>query len=188
MTWDSLPHGTNGLVLGYGLTFFALLVTLIQQRAAARLIFMSPVVALPCALAGAVAASAVGHVINTRATPTSPWTAPLLSVAVLLFAGFAGGMLFNRRRELTDAHKRGTVIEPNRRATPPRLGTVTLAGVEIPAVDQTKHFKLLGTTGSGKSTAIRELLAGALERGDRAVIADPDGAYLASFYAGIAGM
>jgi type IV secretory pathway TraG/TraD family ATPase VirD4 len=47
---------------------------------------------------------------------------------------------------------------------------------------QTKHFKLIGTTGTGKSTAIRELLDGAIARGDRAVIADPDGSYLARFY------
>jgi type IV secretory pathway TraG/TraD family ATPase VirD4 len=41
---------------------------------------------------------------------------------------------------------------------------------------------MIGTTGTGKSTAIRELLTGALERGDRAVIADPDGSYVNSFY------
>jgi type IV secretory pathway TraG/TraD family ATPase VirD4 len=49
-------------------------------------------------------------------------------------------------------------------------------------MDETKHFKMLGTTGTGKSTAIRELLDSALARGDRAVIADPDGGYLARFY------
>ena len=41
---------------------------------------------------------------------------------------------------------------------------------------------MIGTTGTGKSTAIRELLSGALERGDRAVIADPDSGYLNRFY------
>ena len=49
-------------------------------------------------------------------------------------------------------------------------------------MDETKHFKMVGTTGTGKSTAIRELLEGALARGDRAVIADPDGGYLNRFY------
>jgi type IV secretory pathway TraG/TraD family ATPase VirD4 len=52
----------------------------------------------------------------------------------------------------------------------------------VAAPDETKHFKFLGTTGTGKSTAIRELLGGALRRGDRAVIADPDGGYLARFH------
>jgi type IV secretory pathway TraG/TraD family ATPase VirD4 len=57
-----------------------------------------------------------------------------------------------------------------------------LAGVPVAAIDETKHFKLIGTTGTGKSTAIRELLGGALDRGDRAVFTDPDGGYVARFY------
>ena len=57
-----------------------------------------------------------------------------------------------------------------------------LAGVAIAPQDETKHFKLIGTTGTGKSTAIAGLMAGALGRGDRAVIADPDGVYLARFH------
>ena len=59
---------------------------------------------------------------------------------------------------------------------------LTLAGVAIPAGDETKHFKLIGTTGTGKTTAIRELLGCAIARGDRAVFADPDGGYQSNFY------
>ncbi len=61
-------------------------------------------------------------------------------------------------------------------------GSLRLAGQSVGRADETKHFKLIGTTGTGKSTAITELLHGALERGDRAVIADPDGGYLARFH------
>jgi type IV secretory pathway TraG/TraD family ATPase VirD4 len=57
-----------------------------------------------------------------------------------------------------------------------------LAGLTLNAADETKHFKFIGTTGTGKSTAITELLDGALARGDRAVIADPDGGYLTRFH------
>jgi type IV secretory pathway TraG/TraD family ATPase VirD4 len=57
-----------------------------------------------------------------------------------------------------------------------------LAGVDIQPREETKHFKMIGTTGTGKSTAIASLLAGALERGDRAVITDPDGGYRSRFY------
>ena len=49
-------------------------------------------------------------------------------------------------------------------------------------MDETKHFKLIGTTGTGKSTAIQELLTAALARGDRAIIADPDGSYRRRFF------
>jgi DNA helicase HerA-like ATPase len=59
--------------------------------------------------------------------------------------------------------------------------SLELAGLAVGPADETKHFKFIGTTGTGKSTAITELLEGALERGDRAVFADPDGGYLARF-------
>ena len=59
---------------------------------------------------------------------------------------------------------------------------LSFAGIPVPLRDETKHFKVLGTTGTGKSTAIGELLAKALERGDRAVFADPDGGYRARFF------
>src|SRR6202012_3470427 len=59
---------------------------------------------------------------------------------------------------------------------------ITLAGIPIATADEMKHFKIIGTTGTGKSTAIQEILAAALARGDRAIIADPDGGYLSRFY------
>jgi type IV secretory pathway TraG/TraD family ATPase VirD4 len=109
-------------------------------------------------------------------------------MAALLALAFTG-LLLGSRRGVRSLHRRGVVVICGRRAhrtavsrilrTP---GTVSVAGVEIPLLDETKHFKLIGTTGTGKSTAIRELLDGAIARGDRAVIADPDGSYLARFY------
>src|SRR5579872_2162950 len=95
-----------------------------------------------------------------------------------------------RLRGSGDSHKRGTLIEGglarSRRGRPAHrhsaVPAIHLAGRAIPAHDETKHFKIIGTTGTGKSTAIRELLAGALPRGDRAVVADPDGGYLRRFY------
>jgi Type IV secretion-system coupling protein DNA-binding domain len=83
------------------------------------------------------------------------------------------------RRKPTDTYKRGVVLtdgrsEQRRSARRRRAGSesLTLAGVPVAAADETKHFKLLGTTGTGKSTAIRELLGAAIARGDRAVFAD----------------
>ncbi|MDE2052982.1 MAG: type IV secretion system DNA-binding domain-containing protein, partial [Gammaproteobacteria bacterium] len=95
-----------------------------------------------------------------------------------------------RRSRDRDAHKRGAKILDGRAAQrrTARLQLVrpepllTIAGVGISPGDEVKHFKLIGTTGTGKSTAIRELLAAALDRGDRAVITDPDGGYLARFH------
>lgn len=76
--------------------------------------------------------------------------------------------------------QRATTVSSQRSA---RGGmALRLGGVALSPQDEVKHFKFVGTTGTGKSTAIRQLLAGALARGDRAIIADPDGAYLARFY------
>jgi type IV secretory pathway TraG/TraD family ATPase VirD4 len=79
------------------------------------------------------------------------------------------------------------VEDPVPRSAPPRAPSrsaeITLAGRAVHAQDETKHFKLIGTTGTGKSTAIAELLDRALARRDRAVIADPDGGYSRRFYA-----
>jgi type IV secretory pathway TraG/TraD family ATPase VirD4 len=68
------------------------------------------------------------------------------------------------------------------RRVPDHDAALTLAGIPVAAADETKHFKFIGTTGTGKSTAICEMLSVALARGDRAVIADPDGGYLGRFY------
>jgi type IV secretory pathway TraG/TraD family ATPase VirD4 len=89
-----------------------------------------------------------------------------------------------------DYHRRGARIErrPPGRWRRRLLGAwlpdtrLALAGVGLASLDETKHFKLIGTTGTGKSTAIRALLAAALQRGDRAIISDPDGGYLARLY------
>ncbi len=81
-----------------------------------------------------------------------------------------------------DVHKRGTRVLSRRRWPRRARGRVSLAGVALHPREETKHFKLIGTTGTGKSTAIACLLAGALGRGDRAVITDPDGGYLKRFY------
>ena len=84
-----------------------------------------------------------------------------------------------RRGPSQGMHRRGVVLLDGRQAQrrarrrQSRAAELTLAGVAIASADETKHFKLLGTTGTGKSTAIRELLGAALERGDRAVFADP---------------
>jgi type IV secretory pathway TraG/TraD family ATPase VirD4 len=125
------------------------------------------------------------------------WSVPL-ALGLLLLAGC--GALLLRSSSLSSpwwpmwlrrsAHKRGALVVDGRRAQRRTArairrngkGLLTLAGVGIAAQDETKHFKLIGTTGTGKSTAIRDLLGGALARGDRAVIADPDAGYLARFY------
>ena len=111
----------------------------------------------------------------------------VLTTAALML-GLLGCSRFMRRKP-RDAYKRGALLADGRaaqrrsaRLKQSGVELLTLAGIAVAAVDETKHFKLIGTTGTGKSTAIRELLGAAIARGDRAVFADPDGGYLAQFY------
>jgi type IV secretory pathway TraG/TraD family ATPase VirD4 len=114
------------------------------------------------------------------------------SGAVVLVAGFTLAIVVCARafgRKSTEMHKRGVLLcegtgwqRRGARFKCSHDGVSTLAGIPIPLCDETKHFKLIGTTGTGKSTAIRELMRCALARGDRAVFADPDGGYCRGFF------
>jgi type IV secretory pathway TraG/TraD family ATPase VirD4 len=104
----------------------------------------------------------------------------LFVVAAVVIAMGAGARRFHRRTP--EIHKRGAVILEKTRRLRTHVDGLMLAGLAIPLLDETKHFKMVGTTGTGKSTAIRELLGGALARGDRAIFADPDGGYRERFF------
>ena len=90
-------------------------------------------------------------------------------------------------RARDDTYKRGARVLQGRsgrrdRRFRRRAAMLELAGVPIAPAEETRHFKLIGTTGTGKSTAISGLMGTALTRGDRAVFADPDGGYRARFF------
>jgi type IV secretory pathway TraG/TraD family ATPase VirD4 len=120
--------------------------------------------------------------------PASPWQWNVAAVLIGLPLALAVVTLFRMRT--SRKHRRGALVldgfqaRNEIRLRKRRYGraSLTLAGVAIAPLDETKHFKLIGTTGTGKSTAIRELLSRALQRGDTAVIADPDGGYLERFH------
>ena len=190
LDWLTRIHGNGAWVLVYAVVVVSLAVGLIRGRAPGAKIAFFPVLALP------VTGLAVLFVSMVKSSLLS-WAPNLLTargfeltgLVTLMLFGYLGGLAAARAKsDIT--HKRGTRIEDGtrlqRRRSRRRRGgqgkEITLAGIPIPPLDETKHFKMIGTTGTGKSTAIRELLEGALARGDRAVIADPDGGYLNRFY------
>src|SRR3546814_16950120 len=87
-----------------------------------------------------------------------------------LLGGAMGARLGARARGAR--HLRGTKFTSSASA---RLGRhwaryrrrVALAGVPLGPMDETMHIAVIGATGSGKSTALRALMADALMRGDR---------------------
>ena len=63
-----------------------------------------------------------------------------------------------------------------------RASQIQVAGVPMPLSVETLHLLVGGSTGSGKSVLIREMAYSALLRGDRIIVADPNGDMLAKFH------
>lgn len=62
----------------------------------------------------------------------------------------------------------------------PKLAT--LGGIELSSALEPYHLLLAGSTGTGKTTLLDELLRTVIPRGDRAVICDPNGHHLSRFW------
>ena len=187
LSWLTRIHGHPAWMLVYSLVALPLLVGLIRGRAPAAKLALFPVLALPSPHSRCCSCRCCrAHSLSWAPGLLTARQFELIAFVTLGLFGYLGGLAAARKQaDLT--HKRGTRIEDGRQLQQRRKRkgqgrAITLAGIAVPALDETKHFKMLGTTGTGKSTAIRELFDGALARGDRAVIADPDGGYLARFY------
>jgi type IV secretory pathway TraG/TraD family ATPase VirD4 len=173
-----LLHGTPGLLSVYLLVTAATVVGCAVARAPFKRYLAAPVM-------GAIVLLVGGMLWSLLAKALPSWLANF--AGILLFAGF--GYAVGRYIPPPGSFRlqRGTVIEPDNpkprsRNSPTSSQDLAIAGVAIPLQDETKHFKFIGTTGTGKSTAIREILFSVLARGDRAVIADPDAGYLSTFH------
>jgi hypothetical protein len=191
-----LTRGGPGLALTYATVQAPMWVALARGRAAARRWLASPAWAVAVMSALGAAMTAAGPLLHSLGVAD---TAALAGAATLgVLGGYtAGRVLASLPSTRPEVQVRGAVVldvqqvrsaqqearlARGARRAHTRCASLTLAGVEVPYADETKHFKLIGTTGAGKSTAIAELLAGALARGDRAVIADPDGGFAQRFF------
>ena len=184
----ALMHGWSGIGLAYAAVQAPMIAGLIRVRAQFHHYVLSPLVAAPLT-AVAAAGIAVSNYGLAHLGLAGHGVVQLIAATGLSAAlGYAGGVSAARGAENDRHHRRGALLAdrppaPRSKAHQQARGAgITLAGTAVPAQDETKHFKLIGTTGTGKSTAIREIMTSALSRGDRAVIADPDGGYLQRFY------
>lgn len=62
-----------------------------------------------------------------------------------------------------------------------RQKQLTIANIPVPVDVETTHFALIGATGTGKTTIIKEMMYGVLKRQDRMVVLDPDGEFYKTF-------
>jgi Type IV secretion-system coupling protein DNA-binding domain len=198
---NALSHGWSGLAFGYATVQGPMLAALMRSRAQFRKLLWSPVMAIPVTFLAGVGTSLVQPILRGFGVANGGLMQLAAGIGVSAAVGYASGRIIARHNSAEFLHERGTLIadsdgperRPRTRASPGRehessaMGrgseaSLSVAGRPIPFADETKHFKFIGTTGTGKSTAICEVLKGALERGDRAIIADPDGGYLRRFY------
>ena len=92
-----------------------------------------------------------------------------------------------RERALQDRVIAGTLVTSEARlaaltradADP---GALSLGTVPIPARLETRHMAMIGTTGSGKTTALRQMLIGIEVRGEAALVYDTSGEFIAHYY------
>jgi type IV secretory pathway TraG/TraD family ATPase VirD4 len=126
---------------------------------------------------------------SADATLTLLWRGSWLGFGIWL-----AGLLFShratwRRREraLRDRVIAGTLITSEKRLA--RLTgreadyrSLSIGTVPIPSRLETRHLAMIGTTGSGKTTALRQLLDGIEARGDAALVYDTSGEFIAHYY------
>jgi Type IV secretion-system coupling protein DNA-binding domain len=191
---NELLRGWSGLALDFATVQAPMWVAMARGRAQLRAFLASPVLAGTLMVATGVGVSLASPLLHAVHVASGGLMEFAIGGGAGGFLGYRGGHVLARSGRAVQSHIRGaTVIAAQDVATrrggrPGKergCGTskgVTLAGIPVPPADETKHFKLIGTTGAGKSTAIAELLSGALGRGDRAVIADPDGGYMRRFF------
>lgn len=110
------------------------------------------------------------------------------------FLGWLGILLIRRRvtrsrREklLADRWIAGTAMTTEKelaKLTRKETGKVPLSigSVPIPSRLETRHMAMIGTTGSGKTTALRQLLDGIEVRGEAALVYDTSGEFIAHYY------
>ncbi|HEX3843739.1 MAG TPA: type IV secretion system DNA-binding domain-containing protein [Steroidobacteraceae bacterium] len=189
-----LLRGWSGLGLDYTAVQAPMWVAMAKRRAELRAFVASPVVAGTLMVATGMGMSLAGPLLHALHVAGGGLMEFAIGSGVAGLLGYGGGRVLATPHAGGQRYVRGATVvaaeevaaQSGRRQTRQRergasMG-VSIAGIPIPAADETKHFKLIGTTGAGKSTAITELLSGALRRGDRAIIADPDGGYMKRFF------
>lgn len=114
--------------------------------------------------------------------------------AGLGFVGWLAGLILLHRvaARRSEAALRDRVIAGTRVTSEARLAKLTsteanshalsIGSVPLPNRLETRHMAMIGTTGSGKTTVLRQLLDGIEARGEAALVYDTSGEFVAHYY------
>jgi hypothetical protein len=187
-----MTQGWSGALLTYAAVQASMTAGLVRSGGAWHKLLPSPLLAAPLTALVGVSMWLAGPVFSFIGAAPHGFIQTAVAASLAMALGYTGGETLAEPEATPKVYQRGTVVAerpvdadaraPGRGRRHERISQITLAGRSIAASDETKHFKIIGTTGTGKSTAIGEILEQALTRGDRAVIADPDGGYMRRFY------
>jgi len=136
-----------------------------------------------------------GHVFGDIATSVGATTsepaliiAPIVGLAVAIGVGWLLGQLGGSEFDGANFTKflRGTRVvsmpELVKLTTEKDAVQVTIADCPVPTEAENEHIMLAGSTGTGKSAGMRELMFKAIKRRDRFICVDPDGAMMSKFF------
>ncbi|MEJ2742977.1 MAG: type IV conjugative transfer system coupling protein TraD [Gammaproteobacteria bacterium] len=118
---------------------------------------------------------------------TACWVGLLLTA--LLFSGVLWLIIQTGRGLRHEKHLRGGQLTTSQRLTTElrvtgQASDVRIAGVPLLKGAETSHLLITGSPGSGKSLAIRDVLDGIRQRGDRAIIYATTGEFVEHYYRG----
>ena len=120
--------------------------------------------------------------LKAKAIASTPHAAGggLAAIALVLqiAARFGSAAKDKKHRRGSRLASAGELSRLVRRRSKPEL---QLCGVPLPAGCERKHILMIGTTGVGKSTAMRELLDQVRARHERAIVYDPGGHFLSEY-------
>jgi hypothetical protein len=100
---------------------------------------------------------------------------------------FHGAVKRRRERALQDRVIAGTLVVSEKQLTKltgaeADSRALAIGTVPIPSRLETRHMAMIGTTGSGKTTALRQMLDGIEARGEAALVYDTSGEFIAHYY------
>ena len=92
-----------------------------------------------------------------------------------------------RDRALRDRYVGGTLVTSERKLAKLAKANagaraMAIGSVPFPNRLETRHMAMIGTTGSGKTTVLRQLLDGIEARGEAALVYDTSGEFIAQYY------
>lgn len=110
-----------------------------------------------------------------------------LAMGLILCAAWSRWMAWRGARASNDGFRRGARLASEaelRALVAPRSGrhALSIGSVPLPEDLETRHLALIGTTGSGKTTVLRQMLDDIERRGHAAIVYDTSGEFVAHYY------